>query len=293
MSIYASFLRICTPCLRSFLQSRPEFKAFAIFKSPAKHSTVHREGHRTVMRNLKMILEYDGTAYHGWQRQANSLSIQQVLEEKIAVITGEAVSVIGSGRTDAGVHARGQVAHFRTASSLPMDRFLQAINSLLPRDIAVKNVQEAALSFHARRDAKSKTYIYQLCNGFVRPALLRQYVWFVPGPMDRERMQEAALAFRGTHDFSSFCSTHSDAPDHVRTMMDIRMEEDAPGLICIAMKADGFLRHMARTIVGTLVEVGRGKRSPAEMPMLLAARDRRCGGMTAPPQGLFLQEVEY
>ena len=245
------------------------------------------------MRTLRMILEYDGTVYHGWQRQANGLTIQQVLEEKIAVMAGETVKVIGSGRTDAGVHALGQVAHFKTIATIPDVPFLKGINSLLPGDIAVKDLQEVDPSFHARYDAKSKVYLYQIVNGSVRPVLLRQYAWFVPGQLDLERIHEAAVYFMGTHDFSSFCSVHSDAPDHIRTITDIRIETGSHGLIKIAMEADGFLRHMVRGIVGTLVDIGRGKCFVSDMQEILHAKDRRQGGMTAPSHGLFLKEVRY
>ncbi len=245
------------------------------------------------MRNLKIILEYDGTAYHGWQRQANGLTIQQVLEEKIAVIIGEAVKIIGSGRTDAGVHALGQVAHFKTAATLPEIHFLKGINSVLPRDIAVKALQEVAPSFHARYDAKSKVYRYQIVSGSVRPVLLRQYAWHIPGTLDLERIREAAVHFMGTHDFSSFCSVHSDAPDHIRTILDIQIKTGSHGLIIIEIEADGFIRHMVRGIVGTLVEVGRGKRLVSDMQLIMLTKNRSQGGMTAPPQGLFLKEVKY
>lgn len=245
------------------------------------------------MRNVRMILEYDGTAYHGWQRQINGISIQQILEEKIAVMTGEVVKVIGSGRTDAGVHALGQVAHFKTASTIPDTNFMKGINSLLPIDIVVKDLQEVDPSFHARYDVKSKIYLYQIVNGSVRPVLNRQYAWFVPGLLNLERICEAALSFKGTHDFSSFCSTHSDALDHIRTVIDIRIEMEPQGLIKIVMEADGFLRYMVRGIVGTLVEFGKGKRLLADLQETMSAKDRRYGGMTAPPQGLFLKEVRY
>jgi tRNA pseudouridine38-40 synthase len=240
-----------------------------------------------------MVLEYDGTDYHGWQHQANGLSIQQVLEEKIAIMTGETVKVIGSGRTDAGVHALGQVAHFKTTSTIPDIHFLNGINSLLPRDIVVKTLQEVELSFHARYDAKSKVYFYQIINGSIRPVMDRRYAWFVPAPLNLEQMSEAARLLKGTHDFSSFCSTHSDAPDHIRTILDVRIEAGSNGLIKIAMEADGFLRHMVRGIVGTLVEIGRGKRFVSDMQVIMNAKDRRYGGMTAPPGGLFLKEVKY
>jgi tRNA pseudouridine38-40 synthase len=245
------------------------------------------------MRNLKLVLEYDGAAYCGWQRQANGLSIQQVLEEKISIMTGEAVKVIGSGRTDAGVHALGQVAHFKTASTIPGIHFIKGINSLLPRDIAVVALQEVHSTFHARYDAKSKVYRYQIVHGSVRPVLLRQYAWFVPGPLNLEPLCEAARQFSGTHDFSSFCSVHSDARDHIRTISDIRIEAGSHRLIRIEIEADGFLRHMVRGIVGTLVEIGRGKRLASDVQAMMQAKDRRHGGMTAPPQGLFLKEVKY
>lgn len=240
-----------------------------------------------------MVLEYDGTTYHGWQRQTNGLAIQQVLEEKIAVMTGDTVKVIGSGRTDAGVHALGQVANFKTTSTIPDIHFLKGINSLLPRDIVVKALQEVDISFHARYDAKNKVYLYRIVNRAVRPVVGRQYAWFIPGPLNFEQMREAVHLFKGTHDFSSFCSTHSDAPNHIRTIFDVRIETGPDGLIKITIQADGFLRHMARGIVGTLVEIGRGKYFFSDVQKIISAKDRRHGGMTAPPWGLFLKEVKY
>ena len=245
------------------------------------------------MRNIRMTIEYDGSNYHGWQRQVNGLSIQQVLEEKIAVLTGEEVRVTGSGRTDAGVHALGQVAHFRTSSSIREYGLQSGLNSLLPRDIVILDLREAEPSFHARYDAKSKVYLYRIHNGPVRPAVLRQYAWFVPGTLDPGVMREAARLFEGTHDFSSFCSTHTDAPDRIRTVRGVRIEADARGLIRIEIEADGFLRYMVRGIVGMLVEAGRGKRALPELRRILAAKDRKQGGVTAPAHGLFLKEVRY
>ncbi|OPY07348.1 MAG: tRNA pseudouridine synthase A [Syntrophaceae bacterium PtaB.Bin095] len=244
-------------------------------------------------RNIRMTLEYDGSNYHGWQRQKNGLSIQQVLEEKIAVMTGEAVRVIGSGRTDAGVHALGQVAHFRTASSIREFNLLGGLNSLLPRDIVIRDLREVDASFHARYDAKSKVYLYQVHNRPVRPALFRQYAWFVPGALDFGMMQEAAHLFEGTHDFSSFCSTHTDSPDRIRTITGVRIGADAGSLVRIEIEADGFLRYMVRGIVGVLVDAGRGKRTLPELRQIMEAKDRRCGGATAPAHGLFLKEVRY
>jgi tRNA pseudouridine38-40 synthase len=245
------------------------------------------------MRNIQITLEYDGSNYHGWQRQTNGISIQQTLEEKIAVITGDRIIVIGSGRTDAGVHALGQVAHFKTVSSIRDARLLKGINSLLPKDIVVRDLKEVDASFHARYDVKSKVYLYQIFNSSIRPVMLHRYAWFVSASLDRERMREAAGIFRGTHDFSSVCSTHSDAPDHIRTIMDIQIESNRRDLIQIEMEANGFLRYMVRGIVGILVDAGRGKRSLSELQEVMDAKDRKRGSITAPPHGLFLKEVKY
>jgi tRNA pseudouridine38-40 synthase len=245
------------------------------------------------MRTIKLILEYDGTNYHGWQRQTNGLSIQQVLEEKIAVMTGEPVKVIGSGRTDAGVHALNQTAHFKTGSRIAEAWFLKGLNSLLPTDIVVKELEEVADTFHARYDVKSKIYLYQIFNGAVRPVLQRRQAWFVPGRLNLEAMCNGAVLSAGTHDFSSFCSTHSDAPDHVRTVHYVHVRPEPDGMIKIEVEADGFLRYMVRSMVGTLVDIGRGKYAWTDIPAMLEARDRRCAGMTAPARGLFLKEVKY
>jgi tRNA pseudouridine38-40 synthase len=245
------------------------------------------------MRNIKLIVEYDGTAYCGWQRQRNGLSIQQLLEESIGRMTGKESRVIGSGRTDAGVHALGQVAHFHTDSLFGERNFLMGINSLLPADITVREVREVDLSFHARFDVKSKVYLYRICNRPVRPALERHRAWFIWHPLDIERIERALDLFLGRHDFSSLCSTHTDSPDHARTILDIGVMEDDSGMINISLEADGFLRYMVRNIVGALVDVGRGKFSRGDVAGILAAKDRRKAGLTAPPQGLFLKEVKY
>ena len=245
------------------------------------------------MRNFKMVLEFDGTHYKGWQRQKNGLSIQQVLEEKLAILTGESVKVIGSGRTDAGVHALGQVAHFKTTSQIPPINFRNGLNSLLPEDIAVRELTEADPAFHARIDVKSKTYLYRICNQPTRSPLFRNYAWIIYPPLDLTAMAEASQYLKGTHDFTSFSTVHTDVISFVRTIMDIRVVGDGRGFIKIFIEADGFLRYMVRTIAGTLVEVGKGKRTPEEMADILAARNRKMAGMTAPPQGLFLKEVNY
>ena len=244
------------------------------------------------MRNIRLIVEYDGTAYCGWQRQVNGLSIQEVIEGCIGRMTGERVRLNGSGRTDAGVHALGQVANFRTDSRLGERNLLMGINSLLPPDIVVREVREAADDFHARFAARSKTYLYRICNRPVRSALKRHYAWFVWEPLALEKIEACLPLFIGTHDFTSFCSIHSDSPDRVRTILRAGVSRQGE-IVEISMEADGFLRYMVRTIVGTLVEAGRGKISPAEIATVLAARDRCQAGLTAPPQGLFLKEVTY
>jgi tRNA pseudouridine38-40 synthase len=240
-----------------------------------------------------MVIEYDGSAYCGWQRQINGSSIQQVIEESIARITGEESRVIGSGRTDAGVHALGQVAHFRTASRLGEWNLLMGINSLLPPDIVIRELCDAPEAFHARFDVQSKVYLYRICNRAVRPVMERNGAWFVWEPLDMARMEQALAVFRGRNDFSSFCSTHTDSADRVRTIVAIAAGRDASGMVEITLEADGFLRYMVRTIVGTLVEVGRGKCTPQEVATIMTAKDRRRAGPTAPPQGLYLKEVKY
>ncbi|MCX5829460.1 MAG: tRNA pseudouridine(38-40) synthase TruA [Deltaproteobacteria bacterium] len=248
------------------------------------------------MRNLKMVIEYDGRGYHGWQRQKNGLSIQQVLEEKIAVITGEKVTVSGSGRTDAGVHALGQVAHFKTACGIPADNLWKGINSLLPADIVLKSLEEADEDYHARIDAKGKVYLYQIFNSPTRTVLYRHYAWIIHCPLDIDLMRKAAVSLIGRHDFTSFSSVHTDVISFEREIKRIDilnyLSVEHP-LIKIFVEADGFLRYMVRTIVGTLVEVGRGKRPPEDVAAVLKGRDRKLAGMTAPPQGLFLKEVLY
>ncbi len=245
------------------------------------------------MRNFKMIVEYDGTAYCGWQRQENGLSIQQVLEEAIELITGEKVSVIGSGRTDAGVHALNQAAHFKSNSSLPLDNIYRGLNSVLPKDIVIKEMEEVPEDFHALRDVKSKVYVYKICNQRLRPAIGRNYFWHVRYPLNMEFMREATKYIIGTHDFSSFCAANTQVKDRVRTILDIDIKKNEEGIIEVNVVAHGFLKYMVRNIVGTLVEIGRGKWEPEEMKRILESKDRKIAGATAPAYALFLKEVKY
>lgn len=245
------------------------------------------------MRNFKMIVEYDGTAYCGWQRQENGLTIQQVLEEAIQLITSEKVTVIGSGRTDAGVHALNQVAHFKSSSRLPVNNIYRGMNSVLPPDIVVKELEEVTDDFHAQHDVKSKVYVYKICNQRLRPVLGRNYFWFIRFPLDLEVMRKAAQFLIGTHDFSCFCATGTHVKDRVRTIIDIEIKICDDGLIEIKLESHGFLKYMVRNIIGTLVEVGRGKRNPEEMKIIIESRNRKIAGVTAPACGLFLKEVKY
>lgn len=245
------------------------------------------------MRNIKMILEYEGTRYHGWQYQVGRITIQQVLEECIGTITQEKIRVIGSGRTDAGVHALNQVANFTTNTTIEARNLRRGINSLLPVDIAVKELMETNGAFHARHDAKSKVYLYQIVNSPVRSALYSRYAWFIREPLDLERIRETSALLIGTYDFSSFCAANCGIKNHVRTVMNIDVEMSQRGTIKVYVEADGFLKYMVRNIVGTLSDVGRGKLSPAALKGIMEAKDRRCAGVTAPACGLFLKEVRY
>jgi tRNA pseudouridine38-40 synthase len=245
------------------------------------------------MRNFKIIVEYDGANYCGWQRQHNGVSIQQVLEEAIELITGGKTTLIGSGRTDAGVHAINQVANFKSKTLLPGEKLFRGINSVLPQDIVIKELKEVHLDFHAQRDVKSKVYIYRICNKSLRPVLGRNYYWFIRFPLDLEKMRQAARYLPGTQDFSCFCAAGTEVKDRVRTITGITISARSAGLIEINVESRGFLKYMVRNIVGTLVEVGRGKRSPEAMKEIISSQDRSIAGVTAPACGLFLKEVKY
>ena len=245
-------------------------------------------------RNIKMVLAYDGTQYHGWQWQKNALSIQAIVEEKIQILTREHVTVIASGRTDAGVHALHQVCHFLTHSDMDPESIRKGLNSLLPEDILVRHAEQAPFDFHARYSVKSKTYEYRLLNREQPDLFIRHYAWHMPRKLDMARMEACLSLLRGRHDFSSFKSARSDNLNPVREM--IRAElHDSPdsGLICFVFEADGFLRHMVRNMVGTVVEVGSGRISLEEFQEILGAKDRKRAGLNAPPQGLFLTMVRY
>jgi tRNA pseudouridine38-40 synthase len=243
-------------------------------------------------RNLKLTIAYDGTRFVGWQRQAHGESIQALLEEALSRLEGAAVTVHGAGRTDAGVHAEGQVASACVTFAHDASTIVRAVNAHLPPEIRVIAVGEAPAEFHARFSAKRKSYRYTIANTAVMSPFVRAFAWHVPEPLDLSAMRAAAAALVGTHDFSSFQSTGGDAATSVRTLTRSELIE-SEGLLAYEVDGDGFLRHMVRAIVGTLVEVGRGRRSAGDIEALLAARARSQAGATAPPHGLTLVKVEY
>jgi tRNA pseudouridine38-40 synthase len=260
------------------------------------------------MRNIKLTLAYDGTDLHGWQIQPEQPTVQGLLTDAIERLTQERPVVNGAGRTDAGVHAWGQVANFQTNSGMQAGDFLRALNALLPPVIRVRAAQEVGEEFHARHLAQAKTYRYRICRDAVLPPFSRRYVLHDPFPLDFAAMAEAARHFEGSHDFTSFAaSTGSEEEDEkrttVRTVYDSELLRggdlpDGTGGMATeewvyVVHGKSFLRHMVRKIVGTLLEVGRGRIAAADIPGLLERRDRSCSGPTAPPQGLCLMEVEY
>jgi tRNA pseudouridine38-40 synthase len=244
------------------------------------------------MRTLKLVLEYDGFDYCGWQVQPDAPTIQGVLEQALSKILGESIRVNGAGRTDAKVHAWGQVASLRCTSQIPVGALLRGLNSLLPKDVAVHEVQETRDDFHARFSARGKVYAYRILNRPVRSPLRLRYVWYIPQPLDVEAMMVAGIALQGTHDFAAFQASGSEVDTTARTLTELTINRDGDEVV-LRCAANGFLRHMVRNIVGTLVEVGRGARLPAEVKRILGGRDRRLAGVTAPPQGLYLLEVLY
>jgi tRNA pseudouridine38-40 synthase len=266
-------------------------------------------------RTLKFTLAYDGTAYRGWQRQARGVSIQGLVEEALSRIEGSPVTVHGAGRTDAGVHALGQVASATLATSLDARTLRRALNATLPADVRVTSADEAPDGFHARFSAIGKTYEYWIFEGDVQPPFARAWSWHRPYRLDLAAMDRAARALLGTHDYAAFQSTGTEVKSAVRTMTvaGVRSEPlqagpigladrdaiaastsgDAGRFLVLRLQANGFLRHMVRTITGTLVEVGEGRRAADSIPALIASRDRAAAGATAPALGLVLVRVAY
>ncbi len=253
------------------------------------------------MRTIRLTIAYEGTNYAGWQVQLSRPSIQGTIETALNSLTGEAIRIHGAGRTDAGVHAVGQVAHFATASTIPSDRFAAALNRELPKDIVIRDSREVPAEFHARYSAVRKQYRYLIDTAEVTPPWLRGLVWRVPGRFDEDALTHAARTLIGRHDFSAFESKSSPEEDSCRTVfaVDVSRQPTSLGwqasheLLAVAITADGFLYKMVRSIVGTLVQVAQGSRSADDITRILAGRDRSQAGPTAPPQGLALMWVEY
>ena len=243
--------------------------------------------------NFKIIIEYDGTNYHGWQRQKDDRTIQQEVEKALTTMTARQVSLNGSGRTDAGVHAFGQVANFLCQTDLSAAVFQKGLNSILPDDIVIKDCRLVDEAFHARYDVKSKIYQYKILNRKIPSAIKRQYSWFIRRELDTAAMRSAVSYIIGSHDFKSFEGTGSPRSHTTRNIMAADLIEHKNGSLTFKIEADGFLKYMVRNIVGTLVDVGLNKITPAEFKGILESKDRSNASATAPAHGLFLMEVKY
>ncbi len=244
------------------------------------------------MRRIKLIVAYDGTDYCGWQIQPNGITVEEVLNRALSRLTGEEIRVIGASRTDAGVHARGNIAVLDTASTIPAERFAYAVNPLLPEDIVVVKSEEVPQDWHPRYQNSVKTYEYRILNREMPDPLKRKYTWHVSFPLDIDKMREAAEHLKGQHDFRSFCSVHTAVKSTVRTIYTLDIVKSGDEII-IRISGNGFLYNMVRIIAGTLAEVGRGFRTPEDVRDLLTAKEREQAGATAPPQGLTLIRIEY
>lgn len=255
------------------------------------------------MRKIKLVIEYEGTAYNGWQIQKQGTTIQGIIEKNILKITGERIRLTGASRTDSGVHALGQVAAFTTDSNLLPDTIKRALNALLPVDIRVLDVCEMDMTFHPGKNALKKIYFYLITNRTDSLAFLYRYIWSVKHLLDLNSMTRALRFVVGRHDFSSFMGTGSGIKNPVREVFSVNIERREKidfltatfkgEFFIIRIEADGFLRHMMRNIVGTLVEIGRGRAASDVMKEILSSRDRKRAGPTAPPQGLFLERIVY
>ena len=246
-----------------------------------------------MIKNFKITIEYDGTRYHGWQRQKKDRTIQEEIEKAVLTITDQKVSLTGSGRTDAGVHAYAQVANFKCETHLGSQDLFGGLNSLTADDIVIRGCEEVAASFHARYDVKSKTYVYKILNRPNPAAIGRQYAWHIRKKMNLEALRAASAHLIGSHDFKAFEGAGSPRAHTTRSVFKASLAEEQDGYLAFEIEADGFLRFMVRNIVGTLVDVGLGKISPADFKGILESKDRDRAGATAPAHGLFLKNVTY
>lgn len=254
----------------------------------------HKAEMKARARNIVLKVAYDGTAYHGFQRQTPPVvTVQNILEEKLQVVFGDSIELAASGRTDAGVHAYGQVVNFFTDGRIPTDRIVRAVNSLLPPDIVVRAAGEADRDFSARHSAKSKTYIYRIQRGEVPDPMTARYAWYIRRPLDVAAMREALGSILGTHDFSAFRASGGAPMSPVRTMYEAAVEEAAGNQLVCRIHGNGFLYHMVRNIIGTVANVGLGIITPQRFQEILDGCDRTKAAATAPACGLFLEEVDY
>jgi tRNA pseudouridine38-40 synthase len=243
-----------------------------------------------MQRNIKLEIEYDGTDFHGWQIQPKLRTVQKEIQDRIETILKHEVTLIGSGRTDVGVHALGQVANFKTQNQLDNESILRGLNGLLPPDVVIKSVNEVDLNFNARYSAKSRAYKYRIHLG--RTAILRNQVWEVSYSLNPKKMEEATKQIIGEHDFSSFCVAESTKEDNICHVMNANWKRSRKELV-FEIEANRFLHTMVRSLVGTLVEVGRGYLSVSDFAQIMKTKDRRKAGPTAPACGLYLVEVRY
>ena len=244
------------------------------------------------MRNIKLIIEYDGKSFNGWQKQPDRLNIQGEIEKAIEEITGEKVDLTASGRTDAGVHSLGQTANFKTDSKIPTEKFAKAINSRLKKSIVIKSAEEVDEKFHSRYSVKSKTYRYIINNSENGTAIYRGLEYHVPMKLDYEKMNEAIKYFIGEHDFKAFKASGTSSKSSVRKILDGSVRKEGERVI-IEVTGTGFLYNMVRIISGTLLDVGLGKIKPEDIPSIIESKDRTKAGQTLPAHGLYLLQVNY
>ena len=244
------------------------------------------------MRNIKMNLMYDGTVYHGWQVQPNGITVQEELQNAVEKIIGVRENIIGCSRTDAGVHANDYCCNMRTQSDIDCFKLTGALNAVLPKDIAVKSCTEVDENFHARYDCKGKRYVYKIWNAPTRNPFQEAYAWHYKRPIDAELLNSQAQAFVGTFDFTSFCASGGSVEDKVRTVQSFSVQRNGEEVL-FQVEADGFLYNMVRIMVGSLIEISENRIEKNKLADIIESKNRFLAGRTAPPQGLFLDEVFY
>ena len=244
------------------------------------------------MRNLLVEISYDGSNYHGWQVQKNALTVQEVFQNAVEKVFCERIDIKGCSRTDSGVHANSYFINFKTDKTIPVDKIVMALNTYLPKDIAVLSCKEVSADFHARYSVESKEYVYKLYNGKIRNPFYNNYAFHYRYPINEAYLNEQAKAFIGTYDFSGFCASASDVEDTVRTVKNFEVSRDGD-MVYFTVEADGFLYNMVRIMVGTLIFINEGKIKANELKDIIESKDRKRAGKTVPPQGLYLNRVKY